>query len=47
MVQKIIKGLGLGLVFGFLGYFIFKDVSTAFVCGLIMFMSMFVRNKNQ
>ncbi|MBQ8518813.1 MAG: hypothetical protein IJ455_04290 [Agathobacter sp.] len=46
MVEKIIKGLLLGAVFGVLGYFIFKDVSTAFVCGLIMFMSMFVKKRN-
>ena len=46
MVEKIIKGLLLGVVFGVLGYIIFKDISTAFICGLIMVMSMFVKNKN-
>lgn len=46
MAGKIIKGLVLGVIFGIFGYIIFKDISTAFVCGLIMFMSMFVRKKN-
>lgn len=46
MTEKIIKGLALGAIFGVLGYIIFKDISTAFVCGLIMFMSMFVGKKN-
>ncbi len=47
MAQKIVKALVLGVVFGILGYIIFKDITTAFVCGLIMVMSMFVKNKNQ
>ena len=47
MAQRIVKALILGLVFVGLGYLLFKDVSTAFVCGLIMVMSMFIRNKNQ
>lgn len=47
MAEKIIKGLLLGVVFGLIGYIIFKEVSTAFALGLIMFMSMFVKNKNQ
>lgn len=45
MAQKIIKALILGLIFGGLGYLLFKDVSTAVVCGLIMVMSMFVNKK--
>lgn len=47
MAEKIIKGLALGGIFGILGYLLFKDVSTAFICGLIMFMSMFIKKKNQ
>lgn len=46
MAEKIIKALILGVIFGVLGYIIFKDISTAFVCGLIMVMSMFIKKKN-
>lgn len=46
MVQKIIKALILAVVFTALGYVIFKDLGTALVCGLIMFMSMFVKKKD-
>ena len=46
MAEKLIKGLFLGVIFGAFGYLIFKDVSTAFVCGLIMFMSMFVKKRD-
>lgn len=45
MAQKIIKAAILGLVFGGLGYLLFQDISTAFVCGLIMVLSMFVTKK--
>ena len=46
MKEKIIKGLFLGGVFGIVGYLIFKDIMTAFLFGMIMFMSMFVKNRN-
>lgn len=46
MAEKIIKALILGVIFGVLGYIIFKDISTAFVCALIMVMSMFIKKKN-
>lgn len=46
MTNKIIRGIVLGLIFGIFGYIIFKDIATAIVCGLIMFMSMFVKKSN-
>ena len=45
MAEKIIKGLFLAGVFGVIGYIIFQKVSTAAVLALIMFMSMFVKNR--
>ncbi|MBP3678322.1 MAG: hypothetical protein J6I97_08270 [Agathobacter sp.] len=46
MAEKIIKGLGLGAVFGIVAYLITKDLGVASVMALIMFMSMFVKNRN-
>ena len=46
MAEKIIKGIILGLIFGVGGYFIFKDMGTAVICGMIMFMSMFIKKRD-
>lgn len=45
MAEKVIKGLALGAIFGILGYLLSRDLGVAFVSGLIMFMSMFIKNK--
>lgn len=46
MRKKVIQGLILGLIFGIIGYLIFKDIGPAIVWGMIMFMSMFVKKNN-
>lgn len=46
MAVKILKGLVLACIFGGFGYIIFKDVEVAIVCGMIIFMSLFVKKQN-
>ena len=47
MVQKILKGLLLAAVFGGIVFLITKDMGTAGLVALVMFMSMFVRSREE
>lgn len=47
MVQKILKGLLLAAVFGGVVFLITKDIGTAGLIALVMFMSMFVQSREQ
>lgn len=47
MVQKILKGLLLAVIFGGIVFLITKDIGTAGLIALVMFMSMFVQSKEQ
>lgn len=44
---KVIKGLGLAVVFGGIAYLFFQKPFPAFLVGVVMFLSMFVKPKQQ
>jgi len=47
MIQKILKGLLLAAIFGGVVYLITKDIGTAGLIGLVMFLSMFAQSKHE
>lgn len=46
MADKIIKGLGLGAIFGIGAYLLTRNLEVAGLMALVMFMSMFVKKRN-
>lgn len=47
MVEKILKGLLLAAIFGGITFVFTKDMGTAGLIGLVMFLSMFAQSKQQ